>query len=75
MDQLKVDFIVEKIGEIKLLDDTEGTDSKKEVSEEKDVLVNKTESFIAVIPIKERRRRLSLRQESIKGNWRIFRLV
>ena len=75
MDQLKVEFIVEKIGEIKLLDDTEGTDSKKEVSEEKDVLVNKTESFIAVIPIKERRRRLSLRQESIKGNWRIFRLV
>ena len=54
--------------EINISDDEEWTKSKKEVFGEKDVSLHKTEIFVAVIPVKEKKRKLSLSQESIQGN-------
>ena len=55
LDQLKVELVVEKTGEIKLSDDAKGRESKKEVGEEKVVSMHETEIFVAIIPVQERK--------------------
>ena len=67
--------IIDKTREIKLSDATEETELKEAVTEEKDVSVHENEIYVASISVEEKRRRLCLTQESIKGNWMISKLV
>ena len=59
LDQLEMEFIVHKTREFKLSDDAKRIESKKEFGQEKGVSVHETEISLAVVPVQEKRRRLT----------------